>query len=316
MAYRWLGVLLMSTVCLVGCGAEGSGGPRCEIGSCGGFGGTGGSGGAGTGGAGGSVPACETSVLCRTCPTDALCQTDGDCTVGSLCIESGCSFDGAPIKHCMFAGGGACDTTADCPSGRECMEVPFEGDRCVKTTPGCATSFDCVPGFVCESGSCVDRRVPCDFDEDCPKNHVCFGSLTSTFCVRIQRDCAENFDCAGLAPSCEDIDGDGSKECAGVFDPNSPAPLACVSSACTDPSAPVCEAAGVGSTTECGQYGLCLDDGDCATGFSCVGLWPDGRKECVPSGGSCSSFADCPIRQVCAAPREGGLPSCQAGYQE
>jgi hypothetical protein len=67
--------------------------------------------------------------------------------------------------------------------------------------------------------------------------------------------------------------------------------------------------------TQCGQYGLCLDDADCAAGFSCLGLWPDGRKECVPGGGSCSSVTDCPVQQVCASPREGGAPSCQAGYQ-
>ncbi|MBW2381893.1 MAG: hypothetical protein JRG70_20590 [Deltaproteobacteria bacterium] len=221
-----------------------------------------------------------------------------------MCIESGCSSaEGSAIKQCVFAGGGACDTTADCLVGRECMEVPDEGNRCVKTTSGCDNLFDCVPGFSCEAGSCVDRRVPCERDPDCPKNHTCFGTMSSSFCVRIQRDCLEEFDCIGLAPRCEDIDGDGNKECAGVFEPNQPSP------------APVCEAAGPGSWTACGQYGLCLADADCAAGFSCLELWPDGRKECVPSGGSCSSFSDCPVQQVCASPRLGGAPSCQAGYQ-
>ena len=59
---------------------------------------------------------------------------------------------------------------------------------------------------------------------------------------------------------------------------------------------------------------VCVD-GDCAEGFTCTGLWPDGRRECVPDGGSCASYADCPVRQVCASPREGGAPSCQVGYQ-
>jgi hypothetical protein len=321
MAYRWLGVLLMSTACLVGCGSEGSGGPRCEIGSCGGSGGVGGAGGMGSfggeGGTGGSAPACVTSVLCKSCPTESLCNNDGDCTVGSVCIESGCTTsNGAEIRQCMFAGGGACDTTADCPPERDCMDVPLEGRRCIKTTPGCTTRFDCIPGFSCENGSCVDRRVPCDLDSDCPKNHLCSGTATSEFCVRIQTDCAEDFDCFGLAPFCADIDGDGNKECAGVFDPNASSLQACLNASCGDAGAPVCEAGTFGSTSECGQYGLCLSDDDCAAGFNCVGLWPDGRKECVPSGGTCSSFDDCPIRQVCAAPREGGAPSCQAGYQE
>jgi hypothetical protein len=317
MACRWLGVLWLALALVVGCGADGSGDARGDGGSDGGSGGVGGDAGTGgTAGAGGSQPACMTSVLCRSCPTEGFCDTNGDCAVGSVCIESGCSSaQGSAIKRCVFAGGGACNTTADCPTGRECMEVPDEGDRCVKTTSGCDTLFDCVPGFSCEAGSCVDRRVPCEFDPDCPKNHTCLGTTNSTFCVRIQRDCLEEFDCIGLAPRCEDIDGDGNRECAGVFDPNQASPSACVNSQCTDPSAPVCETSAIGSTTQCGQYGLCLDDTDCAAGFGCRGLWPDGRKECVPSGGSCSSFSGCPIRQVCAAPREGGVPSCQAGYQ-
>jgi hypothetical protein len=172
-----------------------------------------------------------------------------------------------------------------------------------------------VPGFSCEDGSCVDRRLPCDLDDHCPKNHVCVGATNGSFCSRVQVDCMEDFDCVDLSPRCEDIDVDGKKECAGVFDPNQVPSVACVNSMCTDTSAPVCEAAGAGSATQCGQYGLCLDDADCPAGFNCVGLWPDGRKECVPGGGSCSSFADCPVRQVCASPREGGVPSCQAGFQ-
>jgi hypothetical protein len=148
-----------------------------------------------------------------------------------------------------------------------------------------------------------------------PKNHVCVGATNGSFCSRVQVDCMEDFDCVDLSPRCEDIDVDGKKECAGVFDPNQVPSVACVNSMCTDTSAPVCEAAGAGSATQCGQYGLCLDDADCPAGFNCVGLWPDGRKECVPGGGSCSSFADCPVRQVCASPREGGVPSCQAGFQ-
>jgi len=174
-----------------------------------------------------------------------------------------------------------------------------------------------VPGFSCEGGSCVDRRVPCDLDEHCPKNHVCVAGTNGSFCRRVQVDCLEDFDCVDLARSCEDIDGDGSKECAGSFDPNQTPPDACLNSDCTNVSAPVCETAGAGSTTACGQYGLCLDDvdnTDCPSGFECVGLWPDGRKECVPSGGSCSNVSDCSVRQVCASPREGGTPSCQAGF--
>jgi hypothetical protein len=311
MAYRWLGVLALMAACSFGCENTGSGGPPFE-------------GAGGAGGVGGSQIPCTTSVLCVSCPSGGLCDTNEDCFDGLVCIESGCdSLEGAPLKQCVFAGGGACHSNVDCPSGRDCVDVPVEGKRCVKTTPGCDTRFDCVLGFTCEGERCVDRRVPCIQNVDCPKNHSCVAATSSGLCLRIQQGCLEEFDCIGLAPRCEDIDGDGNKECAGVFDLNfdpteEPSPSACVNSDCTDTSAPVCEAVGPGSWTQCGQYGLCRVDADCdvAGGFECVGLWPDGRKECVLSGGSCLSFSDCPLpQQTCAAPREGGVPSCQAGYQ-
>ena len=321
MAYRWLGVMLLAAACGAGCADAGTGGPRGDagVGGTGGDGGGGGTAGAGgLGGGGGTVVPCTTSVLCRSCPTNGSCESNDDCSVGSVCIESGCdSLEGAPLKECVFAGGGACTSNAMCSSGRQCMDVPGEGKRCVKTTPGCDSGFDCVLGFTCENGSCVDRRVPCDVDADCPKNHLCGGTAKSTFCLRIQTDCLFEFDCVDRAPHCVDVDGDGKNECAGALNPNDPGSNVCVNADCVDsnPSAPVCEASGASSATQCGQYGLCLDDPDCAPGFTCQGLWPDGRKECVPGGGDCSSFTDCPVRTVCASARDGGAPSCQAGFQ-
>lgn len=322
MAYRWLGIFLISVVCVAGCGADGSNDPRCLLGgACGGSGGDAGAGGAGgvggLGGAGGTLIACTTSLLCESCPTEGSCDTDFDCSDGSICVESGCDdLDGKPIKQCLFAGGGACDIEApDCPDGRVCTEVPGENTRCIRIAPGCDTSFDCPLGFECESSSCVDRRIPCDLHEQCPKNYLCGSARNSRFCRRIHVDCLFDFDCEGLALSCADIDGDGNKECAGVFDPLATPLETCLNAGCSDPGVPVCEASGYRSTSECGQYGLCQSDGDCAAGFSCVGLWQDGRKECVPDGGSCSSYEDCAVRQVCASPRQGGPPSCQTGYQ-
>jgi hypothetical protein len=322
MAYRWLRVLLVLAVAAAGCASDGDGDPRGDAGvggnaGTGGVGGQGAAGGmAGAGGSGGAMaPTCVTSPLCRACPSEATCDSNADCSTGSVCIESGCDdLDGLPIRQCVFAGGGACNDNAQCePLGRECLDVPGEGKRCIKTTPGCDTHFDCVTGFACEDGSCVDRRVPCDLDADCPMNHVCLGT-DSRFCVRIQTDCGAAFDCVDVAPSCVDIDGDDRTECAGTFDLNDPLSEACTNAQC-GAAAPVCEASGIGSLTACGQYGLCREDSDCAESFSCLALWPDGRKECVPSGGTCDDYTDCPVRQVCASPREGGPPSCQVGYQ-
>ena len=143
-------------------------------------------------------------------------------------------------------------------------------------------------------------------------NFVCEAFGSQKFCVRIHQDCEQELDCAGIAPRCEDIDGDGQKECAAPYDPNAASPTACVNSECLDPERPVCEVSDDMRSAVCGRYGLCLTGDDCAEGFDCVLSWPDGRGECVP-GGDCTSVTDCPERQVCASPRAGGAAACQAG---
>ena len=148
--------------------------------------------------------------------------------------------------------------------------------------------------------------------EDCPVNFICEASGDTKFCMRAHQDCEQELDCAGIAPACEDIDGDGDKECAAPVDPNGAPPTACINSDCVDPERPVCEISDDMRSGVCGQYGLCLSDDDCAEGFSCALTWPDGRRECVP-GGDCTSMEECPERQVCASPRTGGAASCQAG---
>jgi hypothetical protein len=53
-------------------------------------------------------------------------------------MDTGCddALNGAPLQKCVFTGGEACDSSADCPAEHECMEVPDLGRRCIKTTPG------------------------------------------------------------------------------------------------------------------------------------------------------------------------------------
>ena len=200
------------------------------------------------------------------------------------------------------------------PQSVPCTDVPGEGQRCVKTTPGCDSTFDCVLGFSCEEGACVDRRVPCFVDAECPKSHVCHAFDATRFCLRVHQSCEEEFDCENLAARCDDVDGDGRTECAPTFNPNVWPPEACLNSMCA-PQAPVCQLTDGDARTRCGEYGLCVGPEDCVEGFDCVGLWPDGRRECVPSGGSCAHVSECPVRQVCASPREGGPPRCQGGVE-
>ena len=314
MTRRLLAVPIALLVFGLGC-SDSTPAPRSATGGSSGVPGTGGVG--GIGGVGGTpwVPACETSALCLACPLDEVrCSDPSDCGEGYVCLESGCNTgEGLAIQICAFAGGSFCEDDEQCPEGYVCTDLGVEGSRCVKTTPGCDSDFDCVVGFSCEDGGCVDRRVPCVFDRDCPMSHVCELIGLSGFCHRLHQDCESELECAGLAPGCVDIDGDGRTECAGSHEPNQSSPVVCVNADCLEPGAPVCELSQVGSATVCGRYGLCADDGGCVDGFACVALWNDGRKECVPTGGSCSHLTDCPPRQVCASPRSGGPPSCQAG---
>jgi hypothetical protein len=298
-----------------GTGGTGTGGMSGSGGTAG-TGGMAGSGGAGgTAGGGGAPGPCVTNALCHTCPTQLLCDTDDDCAFsGYVCVPSGCETNqGAPIGQCQPSRGGSCSSVAECPNATDyaCTQVGAGSDRCVRIAPGCTgvtESYDCPLGFSCESGACVDRRVPCDNFTDCPKNHVCKLGQASSFCVRVYQTCHLDEDCSGLGSFCDDVDNDGTKECVGQLGSGP-----CLNSACSNP-APVCEAGGSGTTATCGDYGLCLDDNDCdvAGGFECVGLWQDGRKECVRTGGTCQ-VTPCPLQQVCAAPRSGGAPSCQAG---
>lgn len=306
-----------------GTAGRGLGGAGGDVGG----GGTGGAGGAagtggisGGGGGGGVSEGCVTNALCHTCPT-ATCNVDSDCPFdGSICVPSGCTFDGEPQKECQPSRGGSCDDISDCPdeASYECKSVAGSPPRCVRVAPGCSgatESYDCAPGFSCEEGACVDRRVPCESFLDCPKNHVCANpptSSTRSFCVRVFRTCHEDTDCSGFGRYCVDIDGDGRKECAGDLGGSGEA---CVNADCAGTPAPVCEAGGTGTSATCGDHGLCQTNADCdtASDFVCAALRLDGRKECVPAGGDCSAVTDCPIRQVCAAARNGNPPSCQAG---
>ena len=301
--------------CVFGCGGSGGRGGAAGIGGTAGTGGTPGIGGsAGVGGAGG-IGECATNALCHSCPDRFLCDSDADCFAGYICIPSGCeTHGGSAIKQCQPSKAPSCTSIDECPNASDYECGPEGGTkRCLRVTSGCdpsTESYDCAPGFSCEGGGCVDRRVPCNDFTDCPKSHVCKVEPSASFCVRVHRTCHRDEDCAGFGGSCADVDGDGTTECTGEL-ASPPGP--CVNSTCTDSSAPICEVAGTGTAATCGNHGLCLGQSDCGTGFECLGLWQDGRKECVSVGGDCNQVSQCPLQQVCAAPRNGGPPSCQAG---
>jgi len=327
---------------------NGSGGSGANAGTGGmtGTGGTAGAGGlSGTGGTlstggstgtGGAVGACVTSALCHTCPSEVLvdellCDTDNDCLFpGYVCVPSGCeTHGGAPIGQCQDPSGGSCDSIADCPdpTNYRCDPVAGGPKQCLRDTAGChpnTESYDCAPGFFCNAdGECEDHRMPCDTSSnppDCPKSHVCHAGIsTGSFCLGVYQTCHGDDDCrwAGVRlGNCDNVDADvgNTQECSGQL---AGSVVACVNTMCSG-STPVCENGvfGTGTTAVCGDYGLCRTNTDCGAGFECVGVGQDGRSECVEVGTvDCVSATDCPLQQVCAAPRDGGPASCQAGKE-
>lgn len=253
---------------------------------------------------------CMTSVLCPSCPDPTLlCDAENPCTTGEVCVPTGCE----DFSRCFVAGGGACSNDEDCADPSYACE-PTIG-RCLRVVPGCDDSNDCIAGFACENGVCVDRRVPCETPEDCPHGFRCFfASPDQRFCRRIARPCADDLDCLTLGVPCGDPDGNGTRECMPSLMPNEPDAVSCANSQCTGPSAPVCEPTVQGTRAVCGLFGPCVSANDCAVGFECRDLWGDGRPECVLPGGTCTDDPlGCAERTVCASSRAGQAPACLGG---
>lgn len=252
---------------------------------------------------------CQTSPGCPGCPDpDALCDADNPCAVGEVCLTTGCG----DLSRCFVIGGGACTEDEDC--GDPAYACNQSIGRCLRIDSGCDDSNDCVPGFACEDGACIDRRVPCEAFADCPHGYTCFfASADQRFCRRITRPCSIDLDCLTLGVPCGDADGDGLNECMPSLMPNAPDPVSCDNLECTLDQARVCETSVEGLSAVCGQFGLCASMDDCVVGFECQDLWGDGRKECVRLVGSCVDSRDCAPQQVCATPRTNVPPLCIAG---
>lgn len=252
---------------------------------------------------------CETSPLCPSCPDpESLCDPENPCAIGEVCLPTGCE----DFSRCFVTGGGACEIDADC--GDPDYHCDQTIHRCLRSSPGCDDSNDCVAGFACESNACVDRRVPCVSGSDCPHGFTCFfASPDQRFCRRISRPCSDDLDCLTLGVPCGDADGDGSKECMPSLTPNAPDALSCDKSQCSEVDAPVCESEPAGSSAVCGSFGLCAQPTDCRTDYECRDLWGDGRAECVRPAGSCVDSTVCALRTVCGSSRQGDPPACVAG---
>lgn len=249
----------------------------------------------------GDITGCYDSMgrfdVCFCTPEAPSCAGGTACPTGRRCTTNSCG-----VQLCERAGA-VCTVAMDCATGSDCT-----GGLCVSGSGGCHDSRDCPDGYACEGAvgarSCVDRRVPCTFDTSCPNGFLCLVTYDETpFCVPFNRPCSSDAACFGGGP-CVDIDGDGRTECNA---------MAGVCRANTDcPARLTCGLDAERITPRCINYGPCRDAAACPSGYECRDAWGDGVRLCVPAGGSCTTSADCPVRQVCAVPAVGGAPRCIA----
>ncbi|MBO6939037.1 MAG: hypothetical protein JJ863_28975 [Deltaproteobacteria bacterium] len=132
----------------------------------------------------GAVNSCEPGMGCVVYPTANLCirfcENDADCTggPGSFCARV---LSGGGQEACTFS----CDLTEqNCPSGfrcepgtippatartaTDCIEV--EGSASGGAGDSCSSFRDCLPGFTCASGQCLEF---CRFGTSCPSGGPC-----------------------------------------------------------------------------------------------------------------------------------------------
>jgi hypothetical protein len=222
--------------------------------------------------------------VCACAPPGTVCTDPGDCSAGETCAPDGCGED-----VCQ-PGGAFCVDSTDCSPGATCDSAT---GTCTRSGP-CTSQLDCAPGYSCDSGTCVNRRVDCEVDGDCPEGFRCATMLpVPAFCELAHRSCG-NDDACPVGFTCVDVDGDGGGECQ--FGSGE-----CSTNADCEAS----ETCGIGSVlaTRCGERGPCTDADACAAGDRCLALMGGDDALCVPGAGSCESAADCPEGQLCGVPR-------------
>lgn len=278
--------------------------------------------------------------VCDPCPSG-----NGDCESGGFCLAY---FMGAP-GVC----GTACTSDSDCTEDTRdrCINVSGMG-QCVRFNgdtpdcsgaptpppdppdPDCVNDTDCMPGFRCASGSCVEEMTtpelgelgdPCADSTECRSNLCAPGrNVCTRSCDWLNTtSCPDSFFCDGDATgAC----GSGlcfagtrgaatnGQSCTGDTDCTS---LYCGGGICGMPCAPgpdaecasgqTCQATG-GSTT----CGICADGAE-------LGEWCDDNADCLSGicavqGGSnwCTEFCsgDCPDGFECQAVGDGDLSVC------
>ena len=267
-----------------------------------------------------------------SCATNGFCNGAGGCQL----YEAGtqCSPPTCPIGGNVATLARTCDGAGTCApaSMQSCSPYSCNGTTC---RSACAIDSDCVPGTVCNSGSCGKKRLGqiCAAGAECDSGNCVEGVCCSTASCGTCASC----NVAGNAGTCRPVPA-GAMEphggCAanppcgfnGTCDGNGacrpmPAGTSCGTASCTGSTAmPVgtCDGSGTCRQTaiSCSPYlcgptactTTCATTADCVAGYICLGSSCTNLK---PNGAICGSATDC-ISGFCTEGFCCGAASCGA----
>jgi hypothetical protein len=261
-------------------GVDGSGATGGDgTGGSGASGAAGGAAGAGAADAGGceSTTDCPTGQVCnRTNATCVECMIDGDCGIGTRCVNNQCEALPGCTNSLDCVGQGSrlvcdtvarecvqCMTAADCAENHDCLDR-----QCVAYTP-CVNSLDCPSGQVCDDR--INRCVECVTSTDCGTGNKCVGNICRPECESDNQCTPHGLLCsrnAGYCVECvRDEDCAEARYCGQSF--GICAPDVCTPGAqrCENNVVQTCSSNGSGwaSPLSCGALQTCKQSGSSAS---------------------------------------------------
>lgn len=194
---------------------------------------------------------CDDRSTCVPEGTEAACDNNADCAMGTYCEDGTCVDSGICCGH------------EDCPPNFEC------DDRGTCVPVSCTGDDQCLEGSICdvETGTCTETGT-CEPDGTCPEGYECDAERnTCTPCVNGVCGCTSNDDCdAGMfcdvdngvcyVPACSEIEDETTcdlrYDCIPVYTGHN----------CTDPEGNACESGDSNCTCESFTFAACSSVND------------------------------------------------------
>jgi hypothetical protein len=192
---------------------------------------------------------CTDEAATKPCGDDGTCDGKGACRkvgAGQKCGEASCGTDGI-----TFTPAPTCDGNGTCVAGtaQSCSPHPCTTSGCATT---CAGDSDCVSGYYCASGTCVQKLSPGSVCTPASASQCSGGACVDGHCCSVSA-CGTCQSCTGAGGTCVAVTNDEDPDsCTGARTCNA-------SGACKKKTGQGCAAG-----TEC-LTGNCADDVCCNT---------------------------------------------------